>query len=238
MSDDDNSLDLTGAGKLAKAIPPKAWEKIVDTTCKTFSDLVAPITKTTAGIGRLIEAKFKKMADVEKVFAADAVKRVKEKVDKSERKPIDNPKSKILLAAIDYASTESDDSLRDIWANLIANEILDGQVHPEFPKTLERLSSNDAITLAEIGENQKDKRIRAAASELTASISILGIKLSSSMFEEPSDFSREHLTRLGIIKKKSGQWMLTHFGAEFLKAVTDPSFKPSERKPLKGRNQL
>jgi len=111
MADGYSSLDLTGAGKLAKAIPPKAWNKIVDTACKAFSDLIAPITKTTAGVGRLIEAKFKRMTEVEKVFAADAVQRAKEKVEKSKRKMSQKPKSRNLIAAIEGAANETDDSL-------------------------------------------------------------------------------------------------------------------------------
>jgi hypothetical protein len=47
----------------------------------------------------------------------------------------------------------------------------------------------------------------------------------SALVEEASDFSREHLQNLRLIKKTSGQWRLTLFGEEFLKAVADPAFE-------------
>jgi hypothetical protein len=72
MSNDEKSLDLTGVGKLAKAIPPSSWNKIVKTACDTFTSIIAPITATTTGLGRLIQAKFDGMVDAQKVLAADA----------------------------------------------------------------------------------------------------------------------------------------------------------------------
>ena len=55
---DETSLDITGVGKLAKAIPAKAWAQIVDTACTTFRQVVAPVTALTSGVGRLLDAKF------------------------------------------------------------------------------------------------------------------------------------------------------------------------------------
>jgi len=95
------------------------------------------------------------MVDAQKVLAADAVRRANKKVRKTSRKPKGSPKSSILIKAIDNASNESDKNIRDFWANLIADEIFDNQVHPEFPRILEKLSSNDAATLAEIAKKTK-----------------------------------------------------------------------------------
>ncbi len=224
MSEGDNSMDLTGAGKLANAIPKEGWKKLIDTACTTFSDLVAPITKTTAGLGGLIQAKFDTMIDAQKVFAADALYNAKDKVDRSGKTITGIPKSKVLLPSIENASLESDDGLRDIWSNLIANEMLDGSVHPEFPLVLSRLSSNDASVLSEIAANNSKITVQSAAKALTVSLSIMGISFSQ-LLEEPADFSREHLERLNLIQKGNGKWMLTYFGEEFVKAVTDPNFE-------------
>ena len=224
MSNDDKSLDLTGVGKLAKAIPPSSWDKIVKTACDTFTSIIAPITATTTGLGRLIQAKFDGMVDAQKVLAADAVRRANEKVRNSSRKPKGNPKSSILIKAIDNASNESDVNIREIWANLIANEILDNQVHPEFPRILERLSPNDAATLAEIAEESKKESIKKATRAIVYSLEIMGVRFST-LLEEATDFSREHLRNLNLIKKVSGQWRLTFIGEEFLKAVADPTFE-------------
>jgi hypothetical protein len=104
MSDEDKSLDLTGMGKLAKAIPASSWNKLVKTACDTFTQLLAPITAATTGLGRLIQAKFDGMVDAQKVLAADAVKKATKKVANTGRKPKGNPKSLILIKAIDNAS--------------------------------------------------------------------------------------------------------------------------------------
>lgn len=230
MSDDDRSLDLTGLGKVAKAIPATSWNRIVKTACDTFSDLISPITETSSGLGRLIRSKFDTLVDVQKVLAADAMRRAKDKVERAGREQAKRPKSAVLVTAIEKASIESDDTLRDIWANLIANEILDNEVHPEFPRILERLSSKDAVTLAEIAEYDKTAAVKKAARAYMAQIEILGIDITA-LLEEPTDFSREHLQNLRLIRQTSGQWFLTKIGQEFLKSVTDPAPEYVEAEP-------
>jgi len=85
---ENTGLNVVGVGKLAKAIPQKAWVQVVDTACKTFSDAIAPLTALTSGIGRLIEAKFDCLVDAEKVLAAGTMAGAQEKVVKSKKKPI------------------------------------------------------------------------------------------------------------------------------------------------------
>ena len=108
---------------------------------------------------------------------------------------------------------------------MIANEILEGDVHPEFPRLVERLSSNDAIVLLEIAEKSQKEKIKLAVLAVTLSLNILGASLSA-LLEDESDFNREHLRNLHLIQKSEGIWKLTLFGEEFLKSVSDPSFKP------------
>lgn len=225
MTEEDKSLDLAGIGKLAKAIPDSAWLKLVDTACDTFSKIIAPITSTTMGLGKLIEAKFDGMIDAQKVLAADAVERANQKIKKSNKTSKGKIKSTVILSAIEKASIETDDNIRDIWANLIANEILGGDVHPEFPRLVERLSSNDAIVLLEIAQRSQKEKIKLAVRAVTVSLNILGVSLSA-LLEDESDFNREHLSNLFLIKKSAGAWQLTLFGEEFLKSVSDPSFEP------------
>ncbi|PZV11490.1 MAG: hypothetical protein DCF22_14445 [Leptolyngbya sp.] len=224
MTEEDKSLDLAGIGKLAKAIPDSAWLKLVDTACDTFSKVIAPITSTTMGLGKLIEAKFDGMVDAQKILASDAVQRANQKIEKSNRKPKGKIKSTVIISAIEKASIETDDSIRDLWANLIANEILDGDVHPEFPRLVERISSNDAIVLLKIAERSQKEKIKLAVKAITVSLNIFGITLSA-LLEDESDFNREHLRNLYLIQKSEGTWKLTLFGEEFLKSVSDPSFE-------------
>lgn len=101
MSDSDQSLDLAGLGKLASAIPDPAWQKLVDTACNTFSAIVLPLTATTEGLGRLVEAKFDRLTDIEKVFAADAVQKAQAKVANSLNQVQGKVKSTVIIPAIE-----------------------------------------------------------------------------------------------------------------------------------------
>lgn len=149
---DDNSLDLTGAGKLAKAIPAKAWNRLVDTACDTFGKCLAPITETTGGIGRLISAKFDRLVETEKIMTAEPFQKASEKVKKAKRAPRGNYKPGIIVKVIEEAPKQTDINIRELWENLLAQEILDGSVHPEVVNILSRINSEDAQPLANIAE--------------------------------------------------------------------------------------
>jgi len=230
MTDNDKSLDLTGMGKLAKAIPSASWNKLVKTACDTFSQILAPITSTTTGLGRLIEAKFDGMLDAQKVLAAEALRRAQNKVDGARRQCKGPPKAKVLIKALEAVSQESDDNMREIWANLIANELLDNRVHPEFPKILEKLSSEDALTLADIAESSKKSGVTKALRAFLYGLELRAVFVSYSpaLAEEATDFSREHLQNLHLIRRASGQWSLTLIGESFIKTVADPSYLEEE----------
>ena len=219
-----------------KILPASSWDRLVKTACDTFSQLVFPITASTSGLGRLIQAKFDGMVDAQKVLAADVVRSAKEKLERTGRSSKGRPKAIVLVKAIETASNETDDNVREIWANLIANEILDNQVHPEFPRILERMSSNDAITLAEIAESSRKDSVKKATRVFAYGLEIMGIRFSA-LVEEATNFSREHLRNLNLIEKNSGQWRLTLTGEEFLKAVADPTFEyaKAEQGAARGR---
>jgi len=220
---DESGLDLLGAGKLAKAIPAKAWTQVVDTACTTFTSAIAPFTSTTGGIGRLITAKFDRLVEAEKLLASQTMARATEKVAKSNRLPNGKAKANIVIAAIESSATETDGVLRELWSNLLAQEIVTGSVHPEFPKILSRLSSHDAQILAQIAEREGDKSIelKQAIKRFSASISILGTTVSILNPDEEGSFTHEHLANLNLIKRKDGIWILTLIGTAFIQSVTD-----------------
>lgn len=60
----ETGVDLAGIGKAMRAIPPSAWQQMVDTACDTFEKTLSPITETADGIGRLIKAKFDRLIDI------------------------------------------------------------------------------------------------------------------------------------------------------------------------------
>jgi len=216
---DETSLDLVGMGKLAKAIPPKAWVQLVDTACVTFREAISPITNLTGGIGRLIEARFDRLVDVEKVLAAETVANAQRKAKQSSRKPSPKVKPTIIIAAIEGSSAETDPVLRELWANLLAKEFVSGAIHPEFPIILTRLSSSDAQELAYIAEHQRDKSValHQAINSLLTGFKVIGVKF---QMVQHGSFTHEHLQSLGLILKDSGAWQLTLTGKAFIESVS------------------
>ena len=129
-----------------KAIPPGAWKRLVDTACNIVESTIAPITETAAGLGKLIEAKFNRLVEVEKVLAGQAISSAKQKAKASGKKQ-SVPRPQILLQVIEHTASEADSGVRELWSNLLANEMIGVSVHPEIGRVLARLSSEDAQLL-------------------------------------------------------------------------------------------
>ena len=123
----DKSLDVTGAGKIAKAIPAKAWTRLVDTACNTFEQCLAPLTATTSGVGRFIQAKFDRMVEAEKVLAADILEKATQRASTAEVRPSGPIQANVVVAVLDQAGQQTDVNLRELWANLLAQEIVGGR---------------------------------------------------------------------------------------------------------------
>lgn len=219
---DDKSIDLTGVSKVAEAIPDTAWVQLVDTACTTFKDVLAPLTSLTSGVGRLIESKFDRLVDAEKVLAvemmssADKKARKRKKTHQS-RRPLN---ANLVIDAIEQSATETDPIIRELWSNLLAEELSEGNAHPEFARILGRLSGQDAQILAEIAEQEADRSVafKKAANSFMASISIMGISLE---IKHNGSFNHEHLRSLGLIERQSGAWELSLTGKAFIHAVSD-----------------
>jgi hypothetical protein len=217
MGKGDLSLDLAGIGKLAKAIPGEAWDKLVKTACDTFQQLVAPITSLTGGAGRLIQAKFDRLVDAEKIIVASNLAKAHEKAEKApkRRRRKSPPSPSFITRLISESSAETDKTLRELWTNLLANEIARGDVHPEFIRILSRLSARDAHRLAEIAEREQQ------GSRFSRFIKALGSK------PEPIEFTEVHLELVGLIvwvepPGLSGLWKLSVIGEAFINAVSEP----------------
>lgn len=163
------------------------------------------------------------MVELEKVRTAQVLKSAQELANNSDRPENDNPNTSIILPAIEYASREARDDLRQMWSRLIANEYLGGGVHPEFPRILARLSADDALALASIGKESKDYAVRSAAEELHPLVE--GKK--EPLHGYTDEFCHHHLQKLGLIEQLGDIRMVNAFGGEFLKAVSSTMEEPS-----------
>jgi len=224
MSDiaEEHGLDVVGVARAMKAIPPGTWKRLVDTACSIVESVVAPITETAAGLGKLIEAKFDRLVEIEKVMAAEAVSSAKRKAKASGKKQT-VPRPQILLQVIEHTASEADSGVRELWSNLLANELLGMSVHPEIGRVLARLSSEDAQLLVAITETKPNKYTRLFAEAMRLALRVAPFGISVSIGSDLVTFNHAHLQNLGLIEREDGKWRLSVFGDGFIRAVTDPS---------------
>ena len=216
VNEHQSGLDLIGVGKLAKAIPPAAWKRLAETACTTFEQSVAPLTQATSGLGRLIKAKFDTLTELEKINAAAAFQKASSKIEQSGKESaVVEPQPKVLLGALEGASRETDDDMRELWANLLAQEFTVGGVHPAIPGILSRLTAQDAQMLAEINGTQ--------TSPLLARILCRTLEPSKSSFKmermHKETVSEAVLAGIGLIQKDETGWEVTALGNAFIECV-------------------
>ncbi len=206
--EDETTVDVTGLGTACEGDPNKAWVQLVDTACKTFRECIAPISATTSGIGRLIEAKFDRLVDAEKLLATDTMVRAREKAARSKKAADGNVRPNIVIAILEASATETDSLLRDLWSSLLAQEMVNKNVHPDFATILSRLSPREAYFLAKVAEGHRDKNaaLKASIANILAQTVSLGI-----VSYGPIDtFTSEHLGHLGLVTQRGTSWALTH----------------------------
>jgi hypothetical protein len=159
----DGSLDIAGFGKVAKAIPPKVYERSANALITTFQQVISPITESTSGLGRYIRQKFDNMVEAEKAIATYTVEKAiaRARIDaagsgKQLHAPI-HPKT--FVKTIEEASKETDPLIHEMWTNLLASQLTEDIAHPHFVEVLSHFSPAEAGLLisllprSEIGEN-------------------------------------------------------------------------------------
>lgn len=208
-----NSLDIIGIGQVMKAIPNSALERIVDTSCNTFEQVVSPITAITSGTSQVIQETFNLLTGVQKIWAKEIIENARRKVKQS-KYPEKMAKAKIILQVIENGGKEADASIRHLWSNLLAQEIISGSVHREVGRILSRLNAEDAQLLAIIAERKS--RISPFLSD------------DPSITMDKTTFNHEHLKNLNLIEKQQLRWYISTFGQNFIKAVSDPSQKHND----------
>ena len=224
---DDKSLDLTGIGKMANAIPPEAWKASAEAATVTVQQIISPLTASTSGVARLIEGYFERLVDVQKINTAEVLRRTREKIEKSGKPTVTQIEPRVLVTAIENAGLQTDPTLSELWSNLLAQEFTGG-VHPEIPRILARLTVEDANTFAEIVASQDHVAFHAMRQALTNrhsdALAVRSPIMAAFASQEPS-LSQSVLAGNGLIANEDSGWMLTVLGKAFVKAVTDPSME-------------
>jgi hypothetical protein len=210
---------MDNPANIVKSIPKEAWAQLAKTACATFEKLIYPLTATTEGIGRLIELRFSKLEDEQKIIAAKCFEEAHKKIQESITglKPDVIVKPGVVYEALENTDNQTDTTIRGLWANLLANEFIDGSVHPEIAKLLSRLTSRDAVLLLKIAQQDEATPLTIKILKALASRTTLGL------LNERKTFNHVHLAKLGLITELDRVWILTTVGRELMRVVSDPS---------------
>jgi len=217
---DEEEIKMTK--ELIESVPESVWINLVTTATDTFKSIIKPITSVTSGVGRLIEAKFDRLIEGEKILIAENLRKADDKARLRIDSPHPNPST--IIRIIEASKDEIDINLREMWSNLIANEMVDNSVHPKYIIILSQSSVEDALFLLKTAEKSEKKMIQISANELLKTLPLLSI-LPSFYFEEPESINTDILEGHGLIKRSSGVWKLTKLGEGFLSSVVDPNSK-------------
>lgn len=228
---------LESAAQIAKKLPDEALTRVTDTVCITFEQVLAPATALGGGIGRLIEETFDDLSKLRKMYASHVLRLTKEKLRGKAIKPLESPATAIeVIAAV---GTATDPSLQDLWANLLANELVSGGIHPEIPRAMARLTSADAQLLTRIKRPGPRLTITSSLGTPSALASKLVPKQIYFPTAKPDTPSHWILASCGLVRQApDGRFYLTTLGQSFLAAVADPDAqKTSPESPGKAAGE-
>lgn len=199
--------------EILSSAPTEAWVIAVKSATDIVRDVVAPLTSTTSGLGRLIQSKFDGFIELQRVLSADTLRRAHEKIlsENAEMKNVFNPS--VVITCMEESSKQIEHEIRDLWANLLARELTDGGIHPEMPRILARLTRAEADELLAIASRGPRIYVRGRLSTAAKSIRITFPRSSPTL-------SQEILRGLGVIDKaEGGGFSLTAVGYALLAAV-------------------
>ena len=135
-----------------KAIPPEAYNKVVNTVTGTFEQVVSPLTATLGGAGRMIKESFdqwSRMRQIAGYYAvAEAIERAEaRRAARGAHGILPPPHIKTFMRSFDEASHEADPTLREMWINLLASQLSGDDCHPYFAEVLANFGPDEARVL-------------------------------------------------------------------------------------------
>ena len=222
---EDKSLDLTGLGKAANAIPPEAWKEMSATASGIVRDIVTPLTAATTGSARLIQGYFDRLVDVQKVKSAEVLRKAQQKIEASGKAANQNVQARVVIPALENAGLQDDPVLSELWSNLLAQEFTEGNIHPEFAHLLARMTAEDANVLADVDKDKGQVTLRAAINRALNQHRVTQQNIATPFYRPATKFTQSQTILMGmnLIYKGEGGWRLAALGQAFIKAVTDPS---------------
>ena len=116
---EDTTDKMSPITEVAKSIPDEAWLILVRSATETVRQLLAPLTATSEGIGKIISSKFDRLTEGEKLLAADTMNAASNIIHKKGNVVGNNYKPQVLISILENSALETDLELRDAWAMLL-----------------------------------------------------------------------------------------------------------------------
>ena len=228
--DKDTAKVLTA---LVKKLPGDLIKRAADVAITTFEKCISPLTASLGGWGDILKARFEAKLAHEKVLIAETYERAKEKTDNLQVEPAKPKNINVHIVVMDTSSNESDPLKRELLANILANEHLHANVHPELIKILSLLTENDITMLMEIAKKEKTRGVKELINTLKYGWpGLTGAVLDLVLDVDEVAFSEALLLRHNLIEIWDGRLRrLTIIGKELIRCITDPQLRADANKP-------
>ncbi|MGE3311269.1 MAG: Abi-alpha family protein [Limisphaerales bacterium] len=146
MLDGEFNVVKIGEAKLPKGLFGESAAALL----QIVTDVLAPVTASTAGIGRWIAQKFETKVQIEQALAVVAIQEAVQRAVAKAGRLLPPPHPKSFIRAIEEVSLETDPTLREMWTNLLASQMSGGEGHPHFVEILAHLSPEEAHLFLEL----------------------------------------------------------------------------------------
>ena len=132
-------------------LPPEVYIKFTDATIDIIQKILSPVTSITNGLGRYIIQKFENSVNIQKALYCYTLQIAFEKAKNKAlkhgillKKPVHE---KSFLISLDEASMEFNQDLHNKWVNLISDQLVNENFHPNYVNILKALSPKEAKIL-------------------------------------------------------------------------------------------
>ena len=220
-----------GGGSVWHALA-RIIEAFPEETRKTFGDsvvkLASPATELAGGVGKTIKIFFDLLLPGEIELFEDVVIRVLKNLhEKGQLSISPNTNAKTVIHSFEEVKYETNEYLRELWSNLISQELLEGEISPIYVEILGKMTRGDAETLKTIYDgfdSEEEKENLRKQAFLYKSLRYSGKSLDHQAIElfEKQTSEEEHLEELGLIWPSGRRWFITPLGLKLLETIFKP----------------
>ena len=227
--DKDTAKVLTA---LVQKLPGDSIKRAADVAITTFEKCTSPLTASLGGWGDILKARFEARLAHEKVLIAETYERAKEKTDNLQVEPAKLKNINVHIVVMDTSSNETDPLKRELLANILANEHLHANVHPELIKILSALTETDITMLMEIAKKETEVKEIINRLKLKYESPFVIRAVLNQMNVVEIEFSEAVLLRHNLIeiRHKGRLRCLTIIGKELIRCITDPQLRADANK--------